>query len=39
MAELRGVQRCEECGWYIGKRIIKRDKKCANCEAEMKLEK
>ena len=39
MAELRGVQKCESCGWYIGKRIIKRDGECPNCEVEMELEK
>ena len=39
MAEIRGVQRCEACGWYIGKRIIRRDSKCANCGAKMKEKK
>ena len=39
MAEIRGVQKCEACGWYIGRKIIRREKQCAHCGAKMIEEK
>ena len=33
--EIRGVIKCPECGWYIGRKIIRRDGECANCGMEM----
>ena len=34
--EIRGVIRCEACGWYIGRKIIRSRGECANCGSEMK---
>ena len=34
--EIRGVIKCPECGWYIGRKIVKERGECANCFTEMK---
>jgi predicted Zn-ribbon and HTH transcriptional regulator len=37
--EIRGVQKCEACGYYIGRKIIRSRGVCANCNAKMIEEK
>jgi hypothetical protein len=34
---LRGVVRCESCLWYIGRKILRRDRGvCPICDAEIR---
>jgi hypothetical protein len=33
--EIRGVIKCPECGYYIGRKIIRERGECANCFTKM----
>jgi len=34
MAQVRGVVRCQ-CGWYIGRNIIRNEGKCRVCDTPL----